>query len=125
MENIKEQVKNLISSFKVKKTKSTGKIYFHDDEDFQVLDITRKSNNLYGFKSTFPMLNGLKESVANQIIKESLKELGYDINMVILIGGMSQRDFYNSYLMISGKEVCEPYKKIYQNFMLERYGYRS
>ena len=125
MENIKEQVKNLISTFKVKKTKSTGKVYFHDDEDFQVLDITRKSNNLYGHKSTFPMLSGLEESVANQIIKESFMELGYDINTVILIDGMSQRDHYDLFLLMGGKKLSKPYKDYYQTFILERYGYRS
>ena len=71
------------------------------------------------------MLSGLEESVANQIIKESFKELGYDINTVILIDGMSQRDHYDLFLLMGGKKLSKPYKDYYQTFILERYGERS
>lgn len=80
MENtiVKKDLNAFIDGLTVKKQKSTGKKYFFDKNEFLILDIVVKSKLVFTHKSNFPMLKDVPDSEAENMVRETLHDLGFE-----------------------------------------------
>lgn len=96
MEQVKKELDQYIKGLSVKKTKSSGKKYFYDTDDFLVLDITVRSRMVYTHENLFPMLEGCSKREMSDMIVEVLNNNGHNASGVIFLNYTPEKETFRS-----------------------------
>jgi hypothetical protein len=120
MENtkIKKDLNAFIDGLTVKKQKNTGKKFFFDKDEFLILDIVVKSKLVFTHKSSFPMLKDIPDREAENMVRETLHDLGFEAEGIAFLDNdyPSEKSIFEpDSLLDSGKSTIFQAYQAYKN----------
>jgi hypothetical protein len=123
-QTLEQNLTEFFQNLTVKKTKSTGKLHFFDQDEYLVFDITTKSQLGFTHRSYFPELKHLSEKEAEAIVLKVVKNLGFDVNAVAFLDYPSEKEqfggigdphiksaTFNIYKAFKNRDALVPYLK--------------
>jgi hypothetical protein len=103
---LEKNLTEFFQSLTVKKTKSTGKIHFFDQDEFLVFDIGPNMKVGSTHRYYYPELADLPEKEAKAIILKTVKDLGFEVSSITFYPFASEKE---SFLAIPPPYNVPPY----------------